>query len=865
MKNTDQNHTRSGTGATIQREMGRYVSGDDASPISEDGLKSVGLQLMIQATGHRIDNNAENLDAVNARAPLEPSAAQLTGLPVIDIVDLRAGNVPIATDILGSIDQRRTDYVNQETDDRAFAGKSYGVLNSHIEPFGGAAPIGMIATANVAIGSIIAFAAVPSALIRSVTATTSNGNVPNPREPWNLEKGSHNTRSNTLENVISSLFEYLGIPRTNFDVDECLRSGMDAFFGQGGGNVQTAPGYYAVIVRNAVRDTQQIVESTQDLGSSPENLASVASNVFSFFDSIISSSTYRFITAMIVLGNQVLTRRLSLTNESISTPLSDVPSLRLRSRISPRRDSAVSENLSAEGDLGSNQATSLAWKHSAPMSKYILPDNFRAASNVYRSSIDSNLPAPMTGNRFAHKSRLTGDEVQVIENSLQGEYMPFYFQDLRTNEILSFQAFLTDLSDGFTASYNSTSGYGRIEDVMVYNNTKRSISFTFFVAATSKKDHNVMYWNINKLVSMLYPQFSRGRSMVNGETKFIQPFSQIPTASPMIRLRIGDVIKGNYSKFGIARLFGLGRPDFEVSVEAGGTTGNTSRDEAIVAVDRRLRESAAFGWQVDDEVEIQPYSAREGADTIVNSRGETLSSRWTSETTTPGRDDAVDRLASGWSRGAEESITKIKILQVDPAVASIDMNFARYTAQIIETSARDEVHLERDLVFGTSPDESAFNRLSINHDSILRATTEWREQLIDRETGGQGSSADEEEESDIASNRDAAVSTFFSAGEGNSGNPIIRAFESTRGRGLAGFITDLKMDWADAPWEIAEGSRAPIFMKLAVTFSPIHDIPLGLDSDGMMRSVAYNVGDLSRVVGSDPYDRLPETDNGDAE
>jgi hypothetical protein len=103
-------------------------------------------------------------------------------------------------------------------------------------------------------------------------------------------------------------------------------------------------------------------------------------------------------------------------------------------------------------------------------------------------------------------------------------------------------------------------------------------------------------------------------------------------------------------------------------------------------------------------------------------------------------------------------------------------------------------------------------------------------------------------------NTPEAIKEFFDAGSGASGNPIVRSFESTRGRGLAGFITDLKMDWGDSTWEIKEGSRAPIMMKLSLSFSPIHDIPMGLDSDGAMRSVAYGVGPTSRSIGRDPYD-----------
>ena len=72
------------------------------------------------------------------------------------------------------------------------------------------------------------------------------------------------------------------------------------------------------------------------------------------------------------------------------------------------------------------------------------------------------------------------------------------------------------------------------------------------------------------------------------------------------------------------------------------------------------------------------------------------------------------------------------------------------------------------------------------------------------------------------------------------------------GKGLAGFITDLSFDWAESTWETEPGMRAPQMMKVSVSFAPIHDIPMGLDSDGMMRSVAYNVGDASGMVGHDP-------------
>ena len=94
----------------------------------------------------------------------------------------------------------------------------------------------------------------------------------------------------------------------------------------------------------------------------------------------------------------------------------------------------------------------------------------------------------------------------------------------------------------------------------------------------------------------------------------------------------------------------------------------------------------------------------------------------------------------------------------------------------------------------------------------------------------------------------STISAFMDA----KNNPIIRSFESARGKGLAGFMTELSFDWAESPWETTQGARAPQFMKVNVTFKPIHDVPMGLDSDGMMRSVAYPVG-ISRELNGEVY------------
>jgi len=56
-----------------------------------------------------------------------------------------------------------------------------------------------------------------------------------------------------------------------------------------------------------------------------------------------------------------------------------------------------------------------------------------------------------------------------------------------------------------------------------------------------------MWWKINKLLTLLYPQWSKGTRVFDegSGNHFVQPFSQIIEASPMIRLRVGDIIKSN--------------------------------------------------------------------------------------------------------------------------------------------------------------------------------------------------------------------------------------------------------------------------------------------------------------------------------
>jgi hypothetical protein len=86
-------------------------------------------------------------------------------------------------------------------------------------------------------------------------------------------------------------------------------------------------------------------------------------------------------------------------------------------------------------------------------------------------------------------------------------------------------------------------------------------------------------------------------------------------------------------------------------------------------------------------------------------------------------------------------------------------------------------------------------------------------------------------------------------------NPYVRAFHTTRGRGLAGVIKGVNFNWLeDFSWETDHNARAPMGCKISFSFDVIHDIPPGLDHTGFNRAPLYNVGEVMRNVAGDVYD-----------
>ena len=439
--------------------------------------------------------------------------------------------------------------------------------------------------------------------------------------------------------------------------------------------------------------------------------------------------------------------------------------------------------------------------------------NGKSDSDNQTIDIHSSIKQNFYGN---NAKRIPDNIVKEIENILEAEYMPFYFHDLRTNEILSFHAFIDSITDSFNPEYSSASGFGRIDDVRSYVKTTRNINLSFTIAATSEIDHDMMWYQINKIVAMVYPQWSDGFQVqrfktggeIDKEIDFKYPFTQVPTASPLIRLRVGDVIKSNYSRTNLSRLFGVGERSFDEENYKKETekdpkkylmAGQYKLSTDSVGLGLDLGATGAINMvpkviNLDHEVEIESISK-------VDEFGELVVTSSSIK-----QDNDNDKFVTVEIKNPYYLIKESKSFSLPAGLLEVEKISLQVDASKI-------MHVKQTKLFADAKSRTKTKELMRAFDKPDSPTRK-------------------------------------------SNNPITRAYESGMSRGLAGFMTQLDINYNEVNWDTSRiGSKAPMLVKVTVNFAPIHDIPPGLDHNGMLRAPVYNVGRLNNQLFGDPHDR----------
>jgi hypothetical protein len=404
-------------------------------------------------------------------------------------------------------------------------------------------------------------------------------------------------------------------------------------------------------------------------------------------------------------------------------------------------------------------------------SLYLLPEHHRRLANSASHLGNSSM---VKESEFGHSSkfkrpnstgdqpaghRFTPEQVRAIEDQLEAELLPLSIQDLRTNEVISFHAFLTEISDTYSASWSAQQGFGRLEAAQIYGGGSRSIGIGFEIVAFNENDFDEMWYKINKLTTLVYPQWSRGTKMkYDDNSTFIQPFSQVPTASPLARLRLGDIFTSNYSKQNLARLMGMGNFTGEGQTIVNRLTGTADISEDRYLNNRGLKKYAKLARDLNAEVSI------------------------------------TSDIRAVWQPSNVE-------------------------AQILSSVGNIVVKIN---------DEDVVLSSNVTKEEFILST---RQKLLSQE----GSS----------------IQDFMSS----VNNPIVKAFESTMGRGIAVAINSITFNWGwgENSWNTDPGSRAPRKCQVSLGIIPIHDITPGLDHEGYNRAPIYGVGSYMNNLKGDPH------------
>lgn len=835
----------------VQRQFGKHAprrfpdQTDSPNPqtdtISINELKKVGLLTMLEASGELV--SPSNPDGTEFLTNLAPSLTRLgQRIPVSRF------NAVNAYQKANPAFEKPSSTVFIENDGNL----SYGNVNNYAATFSGFASGPSMAAAALLMVTVGGLLKALSLVLKKIKTPARNGGSAPTNDNRKKRLGSFKIKEDpsTVEAILDSVGIDVDIVDTNFQYFECLNTGINVFFGiedasSGvlGGITSTVSvitklhGYYNVILRNIIRDITSIVAPdgiVQNNGSSDLEIEALAQyNPFTLIEKINNSKLLKFMNILATIGDVVLLSEQNNKNKLVDSngglySIIDLINEYDGGGINPSIN--ISKNRLEDGTL--------AWKQNALKSLYILPPNFQSAVSRYDTeklddvinsfgqvsdttrikSQGTNVVALLNESLTINGNRIKQEIVKDMEDYLEKDYLPFYFHDLRTNEIISFNAFIDSVTDAYTAEYIESEGFGRMDKVHTYKATTRDIAITFKLVALDEEDFDQMWVKVNKFVTLVYPQWSKGREISWGSNKMIQPFSQHPSASPMVRMRLGDFIKTNYSNFALSRLFGISSQASEFKLE------KLTQQDGDVSTDTQRRRVQG----------INQENARRRQGTY--STGQILLVK----AGTYHLDASV--LPSVPRPRTPVQPTRNHRRRISPTIPNtVVIQGNRIRARVLEdTNENITGNFKVVLVNGEegtfSPDNSTtpffvpYASIAIDDQDVRRT--------VNNSLGNPEETTNTQQE-DIEA---------FNAFKDETKNPIFKSFASTKGRGLAGFIKSLSLSLEQTTWETKTfNGRAPKMLTISIAFTPIHDIVPGIDHNGFNTAPLYNVGNSMQV------------------
>jgi hypothetical protein len=181
---------------------------------------------------------------------------------------------------------------------------------------------------------------------------------------------------------------------------------------------------------------------------------------------------------------------------------------------------------SARASVGFRQDPSVAAK-AGTLSKRIESSKLARSAFAGRP-IPQKFPGEGNDGLFRHSD--------VAETGLDDDdaYVPLSFTDLRRGpdgryRTVYFRPFISSLTESIVPDWNEDAAFGRVDPIMTYKRTTRSLSIGFSLHAMSAADLKVMYNKLHWLTSMTMPEYDSELLIKSG---------------PVCKMRVGDLMSG---------------------------------------------------------------------------------------------------------------------------------------------------------------------------------------------------------------------------------------------------------------------------------------------------------------------------------
>ena len=825
----------------------------------------------------------------------------------------------------------RSDYtVNSFSD--LVVNKPFANLNSWAEPFAGFFPMGMF-TATI-LGMVLMSLLI--ALMDQITSGPlfSEGvdGQPNIYNPRKLAMGQHRSAGDT-DDIKQAFLTQLGFSRlsSSSSWSSAIYRGMSMFFGFSF-NPETdanplsiprflneavsfalAPGYYAVMLRIILRDIILMLKSVE-----AAVLSAVSGALAMGLSLIGGAEALEAVTIHTIMG--VIGSSMTLNFMKISAGIGDITYMAAKEpgRVAHGRvvttyqnEELMAQTLHPRRRLEFSRFHGGNRQPRSPLSLHLQNSLFKGRLGSTTSYAQGTITkidedALQTESVFndhplatvvmaKSQTRLSTETVKMYECAIDQEFTPFYLHDLRTNELIAMPAFITSVGESYSPEWTETHGYGRTDPVRTYSKTTRTIDLSFTLAAMNPWDMKYMWFVINKLVMMCYPQRSVGQLRTftadpgnPASGRFIQPFSQVPTASPVVRLRLGELFHSNYSLEGLKRLFGA--PDhLDLKVDDPADIAFWSKELGKSISDDQARTMLTQEWKrafFDVDAEEVPLV---GDVQFAATRASLVITLSANSGDSPGSFALPDIFASApiereymiveFNGDSWEGAIDFEVLEsaaVSGLVISPGLTASPHAVDWVKEKKSPVKYYKVQLnmwndaaakhALGDHPILAQIDDKTSINAFIEVATTEIADhsmwgfidptEIDDWKTNHMEGAAIEQQKK---KQEELDKQGFFT-----TKNAIVRSFRAAAGRGLAGVITNMTMNYDGSTWgtSFADRDRAPKMVTITLGFAPIHDLPLGLDHAGDMISPVYPVGLLRDK--SDPFKTDDSPDSSQA-